>query len=167
MTPAPTPDVLRLPDRRRMAGLAALSGLVMLSLQSRAQDTQGRAPRSDRPGDAAARIDALVARMLQRVDGSPAQKERITGIAHAALADIGPLREQHRAARLQGLALLAAPTLDRAALEQLRQSQLRLLDALSRRATQALADAAEVLQPQQRRLLATRLKERLSRPGPG
>ena len=50
----------------------------------------------------------------------------------------------------QGMKLLAQATLDRNAIEQVRQTQQQLADQRSRRMTQAFADAAEVLTPAQR-----------------
>jgi Spy/CpxP family protein refolding chaperone len=61
-----------------------------------------------------------------------------------------------REARQQAVALLAEPTVDRAALEVLRAGQLQLAEGASRRLTQALADVADVLTPEQRRQLAER-----------
>jgi Spy/CpxP family protein refolding chaperone len=62
-----------------------------------------------------------------------------------------------RDARRQARQLLTAPTVDRPALEALRAAQLAEADAASRRMVQAIADAAEVLTPEQRAKLAQRL----------
>ncbi len=48
------------------------------------------------------------------------------------------------------------PSVDRAALEALRADQLQMAEQASRRFTQALADAADVLTPEQRKQLAER-----------
>ena len=73
--------------------------------------------------------------------------------------DIAPLRGKMKEARTQGIELMAAPTLDRAAIEKLRTEQIALADISSKRVTQALADAAEVLTPDQRRKLAERAQK--------
>jgi protein CpxP len=114
-----------------------------------------------------ATVDKRVNRMIERMltDGTPEQKARVATIAKAAFNDLRPLREKHRAARRQGLQLLAQPTIDRAALEQLRVSQMQLAEQESRRMTQALADIAEVLTPAQRANLAERFKKRMERKG--
>ena len=52
------------------------------------------------------------------------------------------------------------PTIDRAAMEQWRQDQMRLADSASRRILQAVADCAEILTPEQRVELADQLKLR-------
>ena len=54
-------------------------------------------------------------------------------------------------ARQRGRTLLTQPSIDRGAIEALRAEQLALADAASKRLAQALADAAEVLTPEQRR----------------
>jgi Spy/CpxP family protein refolding chaperone len=72
----------------------------------------------------------------------------------AAARDLLPVRNQMREARRQAVTLLSQPTIDRSALEALRASQLQLAEQASRRLTQALADAAEVLTPDQRKQLA-------------
>jgi periplasmic protein CpxP/Spy len=82
-------------------------------------------------------------------------------IASAAVADLQPLREQARQARLRSLQLLAGPMIDRVALEQQRALQVQAVDARSRRTLQAMADAAEVLTPEQRAKVAARMQARI------
>lgn len=97
-----------------------------------------------------ARIDRGVDRMLSRLDGTPEQKQKIAAIAKQAAGEMRPLRERHMAARRQAMDLLAAPTIDRGALEKVRAEELQSAEAVSKRLTQAIADAAEVLTPEQR-----------------
>jgi Spy/CpxP family protein refolding chaperone len=59
--------------------------------------------------------------------------------------------------------LLSQPQIDRGALEALRAKQSRAMDEISRRLTQSLADAAEVLTPEQRGKLAERMERRRGR----
>jgi Spy/CpxP family protein refolding chaperone len=101
--------------------------------------------------------------MIKEVGGTADQKTRLVAIATAAMADLRPLREQMRQARRAGLDLLAAPVIDRRALEQARVSQMQLADARSRRLVQAFADAADVLTPEQRVKVAEHLKSRMER----
>jgi Spy/CpxP family protein refolding chaperone len=61
------------------------------------------------------------------------------------------MREKAQAARTQAVTLLTAPTIDRTAIERLRTEQMGLAESASKRIAQALADAAEVLTPEQRR----------------
>ena len=76
------------------------------------------------------------------------------------------LRVVQRLAR-QGMTLLTAPTIDRGALDQLRVSQIQAADAMSQRTLKAMADAAEVLSPEQRSRVAERMTQRMSRRGHG
>ena len=77
------------------------------------------------------------------------------------MKDLLPLRERARAARQRGIDLLAGDRVDRGALEALRGEQIGLADQASRRLSQALADAAEVLTPEQRKNIAQRLQRRM------
>ena len=56
--------------------------------------------------------------------------------------------------------LLTAPTIDRAQLEALRVQQSQMRETVSRRMLQAMADAAEVLTPEQRAKVAERMQRR-------
>lgn len=96
------------------------------------------------------RLDKMVQHMLSGVDVTAEQQSKITAIVKAAWADQATAREQMRTQRGQLMTLLAAPTIDRAALEQLRGQQLAAHQAMSKRMTDAMADAAEVLTPAQR-----------------
>jgi Spy/CpxP family protein refolding chaperone len=71
--------------------------------------------------------------------------------------DLRPLREKRREARRQMRDILTAQTVDRSKLEALRADAIKLADQASQRVTTALADAAEVLTPEQRADLARRL----------
>jgi len=111
------------------------------------------APRGRHHGDPARhaqRMEQRISRMVTQVGGTAEQRDRIVAIMKAAMADQAKLREQGRALRGQGIELLKAPSIDRAALEKHRADRLALFDAMSRRMTTALADAAEVLTPEQR-----------------
>lgn len=113
------------------------------------------------------RIDKGVEWVLSDVNATPEQKQKVSAIAKAAATELAPLREQHRAARKQVMQLLSAPTVDRAALEAVRAEQLKSAEAASRRVTQALADIADVLTPEQRVKLRERAESRMARRGWG
>lgn len=106
------------------------------------------------------RLDAMVAFTLADIDATPDQKTRISAIAKQAAADLAPLRGTHMEARRKSLELLTQPTIDRAQLEALRVQQMQLGETVSRRMVQAMADAAEVLTPEQRVKLAEKWQAR-------
>jgi protein CpxP len=159
----PTPDTTESinPRRRWFAGLAALGGLGLLGAEAQAHGWRGHGGLD--PEEMTRRLERRIDRLVQDLDGTAEQKSRLVAIASAAMADLRPLRDQARQARLRGLELLAAPVIDKVALEQARLAQMQAADARSRRMTQAWADAAEVLTPAQRVQAAARLKERLER----
>jgi protein CpxP len=108
-----------------------------------------------------AKLDAHLDRMLKHlyveVDATEVQKQRLGPIVKAAARDLLPMRDRMRDARLQAVALLSQPSIDRAALEALRANQLQQAEQASKRLTQALADVADVLTPEQRKQLAERM----------
>jgi Spy/CpxP family protein refolding chaperone len=97
------------------------------------------------------RIDRITKHMAIELDATSEQQAKIASIAKAAVADLRPLREKAQAARTQAVTLLTAPTIDRTAIERLRTEQIALAETASKRIAQALADAADVLNPEQRR----------------
>jgi Spy/CpxP family protein refolding chaperone len=70
------------------------------------------------------------------------------------------MRESLHAARREAIELLTQERVDAAALEALRARQVGLADEASRRFTRALAEAAEVLTPGQRKQLAAHFARR-------
>ncbi len=105
-------------------------------------------------------VERMLKHMYVEIDATEAQKQRLDPIVKQAAKDLAPLREQVRAARLEGVKLLSADTIDRGAIERFRVEQIGATDAASRRFTQALGDVAEVLTPPQRKTLAARFARR-------
>lgn len=106
------------------------------------------------------RAEAMVKWWLADVDATEAQQKKIAAIMSATMTELRPLREQHFAAHKQVLEILSKPQIDRGALEAIRAQELQLVETFSRRITQSLADAAEVLTPEQRTKLAERIERR-------
>ena len=100
------------------------------------------------------RIDRMTKHMAIEIDATADQQAKVAAIVKAAVADLRPLREKAQAARTQAVALLTAPTIDRSAIERLRAEQIGLAETASKRIAQALADTADVLNPEQRRKVA-------------
>jgi len=109
-------------------------------------------------------IDARAYRMIRHIaveiDATTEQQEKLRAIVNAAVKDLLPVREKVLTARATGRDLLIHEPIDRAALEKLRADQIAIHDAASKRLAQALADAAEVLTPEQRRKLNDMLPSR-------
>ena len=111
-----------------------------------------------------AKIDTQIERMIKHfaveVEVDQVQRDKLTVIAKGAAKDLLPLRDKLQSARQQAIAIAGAPNVDRAGMEKFRGEQIALADTVSRRMTQALADAAEVLTPAQRQKIAAHMKER-------
>jgi periplasmic protein CpxP/Spy len=97
--------------------------------------------------------------MAKAANATPEQKAKLMAIAKAAQADTKPLHDQLSANRERSTALFSAPTIDRAAVEQLRSEQFKLMEQISRRRSQARLDSAEVLSAEQRAKLAAMMKK--------
>jgi len=100
------------------------------------------------------RIERMTKHAAIELDATPDQQAKVATILKAAVADLRPLREKARAARSQAVTLLTAATIDRTAIEKLRSEQIALAETASKRIAQALADTAEVLNPDQRKKVA-------------
>lgn len=115
------------------------------------------------PAEVDARLERMLKHLYVEIDATDAQKQQLAPIVKQAATDLLPMRQHMRTARSEAIALLTGETIDRATLERLRSEQLQLAETGSKRLVEAVADAAEVLTPQQRRVLAERLQHRRRR----
>ena len=90
----------------------------------------------------------------------PISRKSSSTIAKGLVKDVLPVREKMLTARKQARELLTGEKVDRAALEKLRAEQIATHDAASKRLVQALADAADILTPEQRKKLDELLPSR-------
>ena len=84
----------------------------------------------------------------------------MTEILQSAMKDMKPFRDQRVENRKALEAAMQAPTIDAARIEQLRSEQMKITDASSKRFTQALVDAGNVLTPAQRQAFFKAWSER-------
>src|ERR1043166_363914 len=105
------------------------------------------------PANVERRVERVMKHLAVEADATADQQAKLVAIAKGAVNDLLPLREKLQANRAKALDLFTAGTIDRAAIERLRGEQLALAETPSKRIAQALGDAAEVLNPEQRRSL--------------
>ena len=143
-------DVMRVLRTTAVAGLLALGGF--------AAQAQGHGPHggSDMMG-------GRVEHMLDSVDATDAQRAQIKQIMQAARADLKGQMDAGRKLQDQTLALYAAPNIDAAAIENLRQQAQAQRETASKRMSQAMIEAAGILTPEQRAKFAEKMKKRQAR----
>lgn len=101
-----------------------------------------------------------IRRMTSQVGASEAQTNQIVAIMQAAQTDMAATATARQDSRRAIAEALSKPTIDRRALEQLRLQQSQVADRASQRMLQAMADSAEVLDPQQRQKLFELMQSR-------
>jgi periplasmic protein CpxP/Spy len=112
-----------------------------------------------RQGWRLAMIQEGASRMLDSIGADAAQEAKIHDIINEKFAQIAPDPKERAAMRKQALELLAAPTIDRNAVEKLRADAAANFDAKSKLIASAVLDIADQLTPAQRTALAARLNE--------
>ena len=99
-------------------------------------------------------------RLLDDAKVSDAQRTQIQQIAGKAQSDLKVLHDEGRGLHEQGLKLWAAPKIDAAAAEKLRQQMQAHHDKVSKRLMQAMLDVGNVLTPDQRAIVAKQMERR-------
>jgi Spy/CpxP family protein refolding chaperone len=161
----PTPEASRRGQRRSRRGwliAGAIAGVLALGVAAAAVEYGGGWHHGGRMSAEAfsEHLDSHVKQVLSEVDATPEQAARVTTILQSAASDLYAMKEQHGAAHTELRAILSAPTIDRARLETVRANQLLLADEASQRIVQGIADAAEILTPEQRTALIARMDRR-------
>ena len=164
------PNRLRRVSLATLATLAvALTGLLLAAAAPPVQAQPAAQPNAHpmaqpiahhRMGPGMAGDPMMSGRLLDSVGASAEQKTRVQDILKTAHDDIRKQRDGDRELQQQLLALLAAPQVDAAAAEGVRQKLQARHDLASKRRLQALLDAGAVLTPEQRQKVAERLKSR-------
>ncbi len=100
---------------------------------------------------------AHLQRLLDDAKVSDAQRLQIKQIVDKAQDELKTLHEEGRGLHEQGLKLWAAPKLDAAAAEKLRQQMAEQHDKVSKRMMRAMLDVGNVLTPEQRATVAKQM----------
>lgn len=106
------------------------------------------------------RVGRVVDHLLDGLNATDAQRSQVKQIALAAASDLRTQREAASGLRERGMQVFAAPNVDAAAAESVRQQMIAQHDQSSRRMLQAMLDVARVLTPEQRARLGERFKQR-------
>ena len=96
--------------------------------------------------------------VLTDIGASQEQADKIKTLLQQARTDMQPLRDGMQESRGELVTLLAAPTIDAAAVEKLRTDRVAEMDEASKKAVASIVEAANVLTPEQRAKLATELE---------
>jgi periplasmic protein CpxP/Spy len=158
------------PARLYLAALSlALAGAFAVSVQAapggpgamgQGAMAMGHGPMGGPGGPGGGMFDGMMTRMLDRVNATPEQRTQIGQIMQNQAADMRSQREAGRALRQQLMAQFAQPTVDANAVEALRQQQLAMHDATSKRMTAAMLEISRVLTPEQRKQMAEHMAQR-------
>jgi len=84
------------------------------------------------------------------LDATDEQQKKLKTVILALAKEVLPMKAQMRETREQLQELLLQPKIDRAAIENLRAEKIALVDTMSKKVTSAIADAGEILSPEQR-----------------
>lgn len=105
------------------------------------------------------KIDRVVKHVAIEIEATPDQQEKLTKIFVAVAKDVKPMRSQMRDSARQIHDLLLADKVDREALEKIRSARLADAERMSKTVVNAIAEAAEILSPEQRKVLDERIQQ--------
>jgi Spy/CpxP family protein refolding chaperone len=105
------------------------------------------------------RVTRVVKHVAIEIDATDEQTDKIVTLVMAVANDMKPLHEKMHASREEIQALLLSEQIDRTALEALRAARVAEVDQMSKTLIEAVADAAEVLTLEQRKVLEERVRE--------
>ena len=105
------------------------------------------------------KIDRMVKHAAIEIDATPEQQAKITKLFVAVVKDVKPMRGQMRDSGRKIHDLLLADKIDREALEKIRAARLADAERVSKTIVNAVAEAAEVLSPDQRKVLEERIQK--------
>jgi len=112
------------------------------------------------PADVEQRADRMIRHVAVEIDATNEQQDKLRTIARGAVKDLLPMRTKMKDARDKAQTLLTQPNLSRGDIEAFRTEQVALADTFSKRVAQALGDASEVLNADQRKKLGEMIERR-------
>jgi len=115
--------------------------------------------------DMAAHIDKVCQHLYVEVDATDAQKSSLDPVFKQAAADLLPMFQQLHTGHAQVMSLLAAPSIDRTALEQASAAQVAVHDQIVQRMTRLVEDSGNLLTPDQRQKLVAHLIQHMAMGG--
>lgn len=147
------------PKRRRLTVVAIAASLVAIVGGTLAYAHSGGDHHGHMAGRGAEDHLEHMQAMLTKIGATDTQKAQIDGLLKPAFEEMKAAHDAHSAAFKQFHAEIIAPSIDRAKLESLRAGQVKSLDEASKRLVTAIADAAEVLSPDQRAAIAEQVRK--------
>ena len=145
-----------------LLGLGGVGGFALGAHKASSFFWHAMAPGKLTPEETAAMVERKVNHVLSHVDATGEQKVKVTAIAKATVADLAKLGFTPGEGRSKFLQLFRADKVEPEAIEALRVEQSTKWDAATKRIAQAVAEAAQVLTPEQRRELTERWYSRVS-----
>ena len=145
-----------------LLGIPVVLGAAFCGLRAYAQDGgMGMGPMfgGGSPEQHKAFMEKRLDRMLDNVKATDSQRTAIRAIFERTFTDLQPIHQSHQRLHEDMIKALTANTIDRTAIEKLRTQATALLEQGSQVLGKSLADAAEVLTPDQRRTLAKFIEE--------
>lgn len=155
-----TPEIEILPPEKPGWGRRIVIGTVAVAVAAGAgayafANTEGWGREKLMRGFMEYRLD----QMLTEAGASADQKDKVKTIVTTTIDEVRPNREARKAMRDEIIKLIEAPTIDRNAIEALRAKQMSQFEERSKAIAKAVADAAEVLTPEQRKKLVEEMKD--------
>ena len=117
--------------------------------------------------DIKSHADHFLDRALDRLDATDEQSTEIRAIVMSTIEEFHGSRDGFRSSHEDFKALLTADSIDRDAIEALRQSHLARADEMTRTLTTNLVDILEILTPEQRAEVEARFEKHHARHGRG
>jgi len=125
--------------------------------QSRKERPHGFSNMSD--AEIEKRITRLVKHVAIEIDATSEQQQKITALVTAIAKDMKPLRQTFKDSREDIQELLLAPMIDRVALEKIRSERIADAEKTSKELVNTVADLAEILSLDQRKILDKRIRQ--------